>query len=233
MPITSIFSNKYKFDQPVALYFWRPIEDALRDLNDDISQNYKDLAGATGSAHTGKTKWAECITSALNSVTSATNDILFERAKYARAYIAEALKDLDGRFAVGDLTASSEENSYKNPTYIDYATQTLELKTKILECQKVVVIYCEYCTTIEPYVTQLKKWESCDLYIYLQNKFTKETARNICKELGAISREQLGYIGVSIEKSKFDRVTATPPVNGVRASLLELRACLEASEYEE
>jgi hypothetical protein len=229
------FFKKYKFDRPVALHFWRPIEDELRRLKEDIIENYQDLAGATASAHTGTVKWAGCITSALERATSVAHDNLFERAKYIRVCLNDALQDLDRRFAIQEPEAPGEYTYNTNPTYADLAKKKLTLKTKILECQKVVGEYCAYCTAIEAYVHGVYKWESCELGLYLQNKFSKQTACSICKELGAITVEHLGCMGVSIETSKFAdvNVAATPYVSGVHESLLELRACLEACECEE
>ena len=230
-----MFRAKYKFDRPVALHFWRPIEGELGKLNEDITGNYQDLAGATGSAHAGTAKWAGCITSALECVNSTKPDNLFERAKYIRVCLNDALQDLHARFAIQEPEAPEEYTYNANPTYADLAIKKLTLKTKILECQKVVGEYCAYCTAIDAYVNGGYKWESCALCLYLQNKFSKQTAYSICKDLGAITVEHLGCIGVSIEASKFEyaNVAATPYVSGVRKSLLELRVCLEACECEE
>ena len=234
------------FDRPVGLHLWRPIVVELQRLKDGISENYEDLVTATASQHTGRTKWVECITNALNGVTSTEHDNPFSRTKYIQLQLQESLNDLQ-RFTV-------------LPNVL--AVERLAMKANIMEYQLLVKTYYEYCTSIESYVKGELKWKFCQLSQKLQKTFGNKASR-ICEDLGATLEEHLAYIDIKDilgdatdttrhgllfltlqDKLKLQEIVqeyqrenendlSEKTVTPIRASLAKLRACFESSDNED
>ena len=153
------------FEKPVGLHLWRPIGVELQHLNEDISKEYKDLVTATASQHTGITKWVKCITDSLSSATKHGN--LYSQAQYITSRLQESLDDLKERFT----TQSNEDSTYKQ-----LKTKILDMRIRIMECQILVRIYCEYWISIEGYVKGELEWKSCQLSVYLKESFGSKIA---------------------------------------------------------
>jgi len=163
---------------------------------------------------------------------------LYQRATAIRNLLDQADKELGDAFWY----------------YSKYTSEKYHLRRLIRDCDYKIDAFIEYCNTISV-MDKNNTWDSCALAMHLtENKMKQETAIKICKELGALKKEDLleiqqndiygdvttNYTGLSLtisEKNELHQIWlamhASREAAKVQAELADLKAKITPSDLGE